>query len=123
MSKRKPNPTTPLTRWLIAYVEDHDTSLTELALRAGLSAGSLRSLVTYPERIPALETCLRLSKVTGKPAEEIFQMAGLNGIDSESLDPDRLGLLQIYQGLPAPMQHALLAVARALAASASINSQ
>jgi DNA-binding XRE family transcriptional regulator len=63
----------------MAYVKEHETNLTELALKAGLSSGSLGSLVKYPERIPALETCLRLSKVTGKPSDEIFQMAGLQG--------------------------------------------
>jgi DNA-binding phage protein len=123
MSKRKPITTTPLTRWLLEYVEEHETNLTELALQAGLSGGSLRSLVTYPERIPALETCLRLSKATGKPVEEIFQMAGLNGSEPAEHDPDRIELIRAYQDLSKPMQHALLAVARALEMSASINDQ
>jgi DNA-binding XRE family transcriptional regulator len=121
MYKRKPIPTTPLTCWLIAYVEEHETNLTELALKAGLSSGSLRSLVKYPERIPALETCLRLSKVTGKPGDEIFQMAGLDGYEpSEGMDPERLGLLRIYKSLPFPLRRTLVTIAQALETSLSL---
>ena len=64
--KRKPIVTNPLTQWLLEYVDEHDVSLTELSVRAGLSAGSLRSLVKFPERLPSLETCMKLAEVTGK---------------------------------------------------------
>jgi hypothetical protein len=97
MKKRKLIGTTPLTRWLLNYVEAHNTNLSELALQVGLSAGSLRSLLNYPERVPTLETCLRISMATGKSVDELFQMAGLDGYEpTENLDPDRLELLKSY---------------------------
>jgi hypothetical protein len=46
MKKRKPIFTTLLTRWMLDYVDVHNTNLSELALQASLSAGSLRSLIT-----------------------------------------------------------------------------
>ena len=70
---------TPLVRWLLSYAIENEITLTELSRKANLSAGSLRSLVKYPERIPALETCIKLAISTGKPAEDILQMAGLDG--------------------------------------------
>jgi hypothetical protein len=117
MNKRKNIRTTPLTNWLLNFVDEHETNLTELAVKAGLSAGSLRALVKYPERIPALETCLRLSKATGKPVDEILQMAGLNGVSTEQLDLDRTELLRIYQSLPQPAARILINLARALETS------
>jgi hypothetical protein len=106
---------TPLVRWLMEYSTEHEITLTELSRKANLSAGSLRSLVKYPERIPALETCVKLARITGKPAEEILQMAGLDGYESsEKLDPDRLMLLQIYQRLPIPMRRTLMKIAQAI---------
>jgi hypothetical protein len=117
MNKRKNIRTTPLTNWLLNFVDEHETNLTELAVKAGLSAGSLRALVKYPERIPALETCLRLSKATGKPVDEILQMARLNGVSTEQLDLDRTELLRIYQSLPQPAARILINLARALETS------
>jgi hypothetical protein len=117
MNKRKNIRTTPLTNWLLNFVDEHETNLTELAVKAGLSAGSLRALVKYPERIPALETCLRLSKATGKPVDEILLMAGLNGVSTEQLDLDRTELLRIYQSLPQPAARILINLARALETS------
>ena len=115
MKKRKSIGTTPLTHWLLDYVDVHNTNLSELALQAGLSAGSLRSLITYPERVPTLETCLRLSMVTGKSVDELFQMAGLNGYEPvENLDPDRLELLRSYQELPRQMRRTLCMIAQVL---------
>src|SRR5437016_5931484 len=109
MSKKKQIITNPLTKWLLAYIEDYDTNLTELSLKAGLSAGSLRSLVKFPERKPSIETCLRLSQVTGRSADEIMQMAGLEGLTpSETLHPDRLALLRVYDTLPAGLRQTLV---------------
>jgi hypothetical protein len=106
---------TPLVRWLLGYITEKEMTLTELSRLAGLSSGSLRSLVKYPERIPALETCVKLAKATRKPADEILQMAGMNGYESsETLDPDRLQLLQIYQNLPVVMRRALITIAQAI---------
>ncbi len=106
---------TPLVRWLLKYAEDHEVTLTELSRQANLSAGSLRSLVKYPERIPALETCIKLAIVTGTPAEEILQMAGLEGYAvPEQLDPNRSLLLRIYQSLPIDKRNTLVMIAQAL---------
>jgi len=66
----------------LEYSTENEITLTELSRKANLSAGSLRGLVKYPERMPALETCIKLAKVTGKPADEILQMAGLEGYES-----------------------------------------
>lgn len=113
--KRKQIVTNPLTQWLLEYVDEHDVSLTELSVRAGLSAGSLRSLVKFPERLPSLETCMKLAEVTGKAPEEIFQMAGLNGATpTMALNPDRLALVRIYDSLPAPLRQGLVQVARSI---------
>ena len=120
MKKRKSIGSTPLTRWLLDYVDVHKTNLSELVLQAGLSAGSLHSLITYPERVQTLETCLRLSMVTGKSVDELFQMAGLDGYEPmENLDPDRLELLRSYKELPRQMRHTLCLIAQALKESLS----
>jgi hypothetical protein len=109
---------TPLVRWLLGFVDEKEMTLTELSRLAGLSSGSLRSLVKYPERIPALETCIRLANATGKPANEILQMAGLDGyVMPEQLDPDQSLLLRIYQNLPIALRRTLMTIAQAIAAS------
>jgi len=64
--KRKQIVTNPLTQWLLDYTDEHDISLTELSVRAGLSAGSLRSLVKFPDRLPALEAQFRRRASQGK---------------------------------------------------------
>jgi len=66
-----------LGQWLLEYVDEHDTILTNLALQAGLSSSALRYLVKESHRFPSVETCLRLAIVTGRSAEEIFEMAGV----------------------------------------------
>ncbi len=108
---------TPLGRWLLSYASTHEVTLTELARQAGLSDGALRSLVRYPERSPTLETCLRLSGVTGKPPEEIFALAGIQftpGQYSPNLNPERMQLLRIYDQLPPDLRSSLMEVARAM---------
>lgn len=116
MAKRKKNlQTTPLTRWLLDYIDEQDTNLTRLSRQCGLSDGALRSLVLFPERKPNIETCIRLSASTGKSVMEIMAMAGLDGtLISESMHPDRIELLQIYDNLSLSYQSALLTVARAM---------
>jgi transcriptional regulator with XRE-family HTH domain len=114
------NTLSPLANWMVTYVEQHQITLTELSRQAGLSDGALRSLLRYPTRVPTLETCLRLSHATGKPAEEIFHLAGLpkpKGSKLSHLHPDRLELVKIFEVLPHPLQTSLLEVARALQAS------
>ena len=108
MSKRK-RKTTPLTKWLLEYAHSSETNLTELATRAGLSQGTLRSLVYYPERKPSLETCLRLANVIDKTTDEILSLAGIVDVNhpSKNLHPDRLNLLNTYDDLPAELQKAI----------------
>ena len=116
MVRRKKNlQTTPLTRWLLDYIDEHDTNPTRLSRQCGLSDGALRSLTLFPERKPAIETCIRLSACTGKPVTEIMAMAGLDGtLVSESMHPDRIELLQIYDTLSLSYRDALLTVARVM---------
>ena len=56
-----------LGHWLLDYVATQQLSLTELSRLAGLSDGTLRSLIYYAKRLPSLETCVRLTKATGYP--------------------------------------------------------
>ena len=115
MKKQKRIGSTPLTRWLLDYVDMHTIGLTDLAERAGLSAASLYALLNNPEHVPTLETCLRLSMATGKSVEEMFQMAGQYGYQPvENLDPDCLELLRSYQELPKHMRHILCLIAQIL---------
>ncbi len=107
---------TPLAQWLMAYVREQDTTLTQLSREAGLSLGALRSLVIYPERTPTLETCLRLAQITGRPRQEIIELAGLKApTDLDSLDPDRIKLLRAYNNLHSvQLRQALAAFSEAL---------
>jgi len=112
--KKKPA-LTPLAQWLLAYIQEQEITLTELARRSGLSSGALRSLVVYPERIPSLETCLRLAEATGRPGEEVAHLAGLEAPSNpDRFHPDRLELIRIYDNLPACLRQALVNVARAI---------
>jgi plasmid maintenance system antidote protein VapI len=114
MKKRKIKPN-PLGEWLLEYVATHETNLTELSLQAGLSAGSVRQLVINPERQPTLETAIRLAEITGKPADELLQMAGVDSIGNiANLSPDRIEILQRFQRLPTSLRFTLLTVARNL---------
>jgi len=120
MKKQKRIGPAPLAHWLLDYVDAHDIDLTDLAERAGLSAASLYALLNDPERVPTLETCLRLSMATGKSVEEMFRMAGQDGYKPvENLDPDRLELLRSYQELPRHMRHILCMIAQMLERSLS----
>ena len=107
---------TPLAQWLMDYVREQDTTLTQLSREAGLSLGALRSLVIYPERTPTLETCLRLAQITGRPRQEIIELAGLKApTDLDSLDPDRIKLLRTYNNLRSvQLRQALAAFCEAL---------
>ena len=111
MSKRK-RKTTPLTKWLLEYAHSSETNLTKLATHAGLSQGTLRSLVYYPERKPSLETCLRLAKITDKTTNEILSLAGIGDMNrpSKDLHPDRLSLINTYDQLPTELQKAILQI-------------
>lgn len=107
---------TPLARWLLDYVREREITLTELSRDAGLSLGALRSLVLYPQRVPKLETCLQLAKVTGEPPDRVIGLAGLHTPGNlDSLDPDRIKLLRAYDGLNDPhLRRTLTAIGQLL---------
>ena len=114
MKKKKVRPNA-LGEWLLDYVDTNSTNLTELSLSAGLSSGSIRQLVSHPERRPTMETVIRLSELTGKPANELLEMAGVNGIGNvPDLSPDRIELSQRYRRLPNRFKLALLTLVRNL---------
>ena len=114
MRKKKVRPNA-LGEWLLDYVDTNSTNLTELSLSAGLSSGSIRQLVSHPERRPTMETVMRLSELTGKPADELLELAGINGIGNvPDLSPDRIELSQRYQRLPNRFKLALLTLVRNL---------
>ena len=111
------NKTTALTKWLIEYTKIHSISLTALAHTAGLSSGTLRSLINHPKRIPTIETCIRLSLATDKLPEEIVSMAGVptpQYLGLEQLHPERGELLSIYDQLSSSLRVVLVEIARAI---------
>jgi len=110
---------TPLAHWLLRYAREREITLTDLSRQAGLSLGTLRSLILYPQRISKLETCLQLAKVTGEPPDKIFALAGLKApVDLTGLDPDRIALLRAYDNLPSlQLKKALARFSQALAQS------
>ncbi len=116
MRKKKEIVVTPFTRWLLDYADEHNTTLTELSLRAGLSAGTLRTYVTHPDRQkPIVETCIRISRITGKPLPEILELAGLDpSLVPGSFDPNRMRLLELFDSLSPSNQSLLLRMGEAL---------
>lgn len=107
----------PLGERILAYIDENDTNLTALSLSAGLSAGSVRQIVLHPKRHPTLETCLRLAFATGIPSSEILELAGFEPeVTSETHNPDRSRVLQIFDQLPTPKsKRAFVNIARDLA--------
>jgi transcriptional regulator with XRE-family HTH domain len=105
----------PLGHWLLDYVAKNQLSLTELSRLAGLSDGTLRSLIYYPDRLPSLETCVRLAKATGYPASSFLQLAGVvETPGADTLDPQRLDLLRLYDRLRPDLQRMLVMIAESL---------
>lgn len=105
----------PLAQWIQDYSQAHGITLTELSRDAGLSDGTLRSLMYYPDRLPTMETCLRLARTTGEPVKTMLQMAGLPiSAEIEHYDLDEASLLRIYKDLSTPMRRMLMGIARAL---------
>ena len=91
-------------------MREREITLTQLSRQAGLSLGALRSLVLYPQRVPKLETCLQLAKVTGEPPDKVISLVGLKApANLASLDPDRINLLRAYDGLNDPQLRRTLA--------------
>ncbi|HUI89339.1 MAG TPA: hypothetical protein VLX61_11520 [Anaerolineales bacterium] len=116
MRKKKETILTPFTRWLLEYSDQHDTTLTELSIRAGLSAGTLRTYVTHPDRQrPTVETCIRISRITERPLPEILELAGLEpSLAPGSFNPNRTKLLEIFDSLPPSRQSTVLRMLDAL---------
>lgn len=114
MAKKLPKELSPLANWILAVVDERDITIADLAREARLSHATLRGLITYPERTPTLETCLRLSDATEKPVEEIFTLAGITTtINPMEVHPDRSELVHLYDSLPnGKARQALLDVAR-----------
>ena len=103
-----------LGKWLLDYVASCQLSLTELSRLAGLSDGTLRSLIYYPDRLPSLETCVRLARATGHPANNLLQLAGIAETGADNLDPQRVDLLCLYDRLNSSQQRMLVMIAEAL---------
>lgn len=116
MRRKKINSTSPIGKRLLEYVAEHETTLTELSLSAGLSAGTLRQLVVHPGRRISLDTCMRMSNVTGWPIQEILHLAGIDSGNAELSDisPDMRELEEIFRRLPSRMTVSLLKFAREL---------
>ena len=104
----------PFAEWLVKLAEERETTISALAKEAGLSAGTLRYLLVEPHRKPTLETCLRMSAVSGRPVAELLELGGQD--TDQPIDPyhpDRLKIIKIFDHLPAVGRQALLQVAKA----------
>jgi hypothetical protein len=120
MKKNKiPKNDSPFVGWLLGYVDTHDVNLTTLSLKAGLSSGSLRSVVNFPDRKPSLETCVRLAEMTGKPIHEILELVDL-GVSQvgKNVHPDKSKLIQIYDQLPIVLRRSLVKIAETISEAA-----
>ena len=116
--KEKKGPISPFARWLIHYAAEHGLSLPEMATQAGLSRRHIYFFIDGPKRKPDLVTVLKLSKYTGRPAEEIARLSGISHRDTSMDDPRLRELVDIYRRLPESMKSFLIANARLLADSA-----
>lgn len=108
---------TPFAKWLFIQIEVHDTTVTDLSLKAGLSSGTLRGILVTPDRQPSLDTCLRLARALDIPHEEVCQIAGLTAPlpnDPQLIDPDRAVLAQLYGTMPVPVQRAMAGLIQTL---------
>ena len=104
----------PFAEWLVKLAEERETTISALAKEAGLSAGTLRYLLVEPHRKPTLETCLRMSAVSGRPVAELLALGGQDADQPiDPYHPDRLKIIKIFDHLPAVGRQALLQVAKA----------
>jgi hypothetical protein len=104
----------PFAEWLVKLAEERETTITTLAKEAGLSPGTLRYLLVEPQRKPTLETCLRLSAISGRPVAELLALGGQD--TNQPIDPyhpDRMKIVNIFDHLPPVGRSALLKVAQA----------
>lgn len=105
----------PIGRWLIDYIDQEKISLARLAQRAGVATGTLRYLVTEPDRVPTLETCVKLAEATETKLVTLLETAELSHKAIE-YNPQRESLLQIYDQLPVKQREALFSVAASISA-------
>ncbi len=105
----------PLGNWLLEYVEQNAVTLTKLSRLAGLSDSTLRNLIYYPNRLPSLETCVRLAKATNQPLSFFLQLSGLSEAPGvNDLNPDRAKLLHLFDQLSPSLQCMLVMLAESL---------
>lgn len=100
----------PIGKWLIEYITQERISLTKLAQRAGVSTGTLRYLVTEPNRVPTLETCAKLAEATNRSVGDVLKIAGLSN-KNISHEPRKEELLFVYDRLPNQLKAALAEIA------------
>jgi|APSaa5957512622_1039677.scaffolds.fasta_scaffold174643_1 hypothetical protein len=106
----------PMGKWLIEYIDREKISLTRLAQSAGLATGTLRYLVTEPDRIPTLETCAKLAEATDTKLSTLLEIAELSH-KAISYSPQRESLISLYDELPIKLRGTLVSVAESLSAS------
>ena len=106
----------PIGKWLIEYIDQEKISLAKLAQRAGVSTGTLRYLITEPDRVPTLETCAKLAEATDTKLSTLLEVAELSH-KAISHSPQRESLISIYDKLPVKLREALFSVAKSLSTS------
>jgi DNA-binding XRE family transcriptional regulator len=112
----------PFAEWLVKLAEERETTITALAKEAGLSPGTLRYLLVEPHRKPSLETCLRISAVSGRPVAELLALGGQDADQPiDPYHPDRLKIMDIFDHLPPVGRLALLKVAQVFSSLKATN--
>jgi|GEM_PF-818340 len=105
----------PLGNWLLEYIKQHELTLAKLSRQAGLSDSTLRNLIDHPNRLPSLETCVRLAKATNHPPSTFLQLSGLSEAPGiHDLDPDRARLLHLFDQFSPSLQRLLVMLAESL---------
>lgn len=108
-------------QWIVDQVHKRETTITRMALDAGLGPSTLRYLVIDPDRRPSADTCMRLAKLLKIDQRDVLTIAGLDAVEDEnSYDPNRANLLMLYDQLPTNLANALLGMARTLAHAAQV---
>ncbi len=106
----------PFGEWLVQLADEQNATISGLARKAGLTPGTLRYLVIEPNRRPSLETCLRLSAISGRDVEELLALAGQTEAHAiNPYHPDRIRVMRVFDRLPTEGRTALLRVANAFA--------
>jgi transcriptional regulator with XRE-family HTH domain len=122
MYKKLKNKPSHFGQWIVDYVDKNNMTLSDLARMSGLTLGALRSLIVFPDRVPTLETCVRLASATGTPVKELLDLAGVTSPENpEGLHPERLQLLAIYDALPGPLKASFFDLARNLQKVATLS--